>query len=973
MRSLCLAVVFVASAALCLTGAEPERRPFGLEKRTVWTTSRLTGTPEAPPPFRTERVFPNLKFAEPVTIARAPGMDRLFIMELRGKIFSFPDSRDAVKAPLDKADFFADLATIKGHWRSYGLVFHPRFAENRQVFVCYVLKTGNPKGSRVSRFTVTKTDPPTLDLQSEQILIDWPSGGHNGGCLAFGPDGYLYISTGDGSNPSPPDALNTGQDLTDLLASILRIDVDRPAPGKGYAVPADNPFVKVADARPEIWAYGLRNPWKMAFDDKSGDLWVGDVGWEVWEMIYRVVPGGNYGWSVAEGKQPVHPGGKRGPTPILAPTVDHDHTEARSITGGRVYHGKRFKDLQGAYIYGDYVTGKLWGLRHDGTKVTWQREIASSTLEIIDFGTDKDGELYILEHGGTIHRLAPSDAKLNAKFPRRLSETGLFASVKEQTPAPGVLPYSISAEPWADHAVAERFFAMPGTTKLGVYEKQNLQIGWLKGAWIYPTDTVFARTVSLDMERGNPATRRRLETQVLHQAGDTWRAYNYLWNEDQTDALLAGPEGSQRSFTIKDGAHQTRQTWTFASRTECLICHTTRAGSILGFNQAQLNRDHVYGNRTAPQLATLEHVGYFENAPAKPPRMASPWDERETLNDRARAYLHTNCAHCHRRGGGGTAPFELLYEMDLKKLQLVGTAPTQGTFDIPDARNVAAGEPFRSVLYYRMAKLGRGRMPYSGTNLIDEKGLALVHDWISQLDPAKATPNQDQLSSLRVLARPIRPDLRQQMTHQLLGSTPGALSLLRALDMQQIGDRKEVIALATAHPQAQIRDLFERFVPEEDRVKRLGTLFKPADILNLAGEAERGRRVFFQGNGVQCKNCHRIQKEGIDVGPDLSLIGKKYNREQLLESIVEPSKNIEPAYVTHLVATSSGAVHTGLLVRKSDAEVVLKDGQGKILTIPAADVESMGTQRTSLMPDLLLRDMTPQEAADLLAFLASLK
>ena len=196
----------------------------------------------------------------------------------------------------------------------------------------------------------------------------------------------------------------TGQDISDLLSSILRIDVDRVENGKNYAVPRDNPFVKTAGARPEVWAYGFRNPWKMSFDPKSGDLWVGDVGWEMWEYLFRVESGGNYGWSLFEGRQPVRPNDKRGPTPVLPPTVDHDHTEARSITGGRFYYGNRLKDLHGAYIYGDYVTGKFWGVRHDGKKVTWQKHLADSSLQVIDFCEgakgEGDGELYILEHGG---------------------------------------------------------------------------------------------------------------------------------------------------------------------------------------------------------------------------------------------------------------------------------------------------------------------------------------------------------------------------------------------------------------------------------------------------------------------------------------------------------------------------------------------------------------------------------------------
>lgn len=934
-------------------------------KRVPWTSSRLTGSPEQPPPYATERAFPKLKFAEPVTITRAPGSPRLFVVELRGKVFSFPDDQAC-----EKSDLFLDLAAVPGHWRSYGLAFPPDFPKNRHVYACYVLKAGNPKGSRVSRFKVTDADPPRADLTTEEVLLEWPSGGHNGGCLGFGPDGMLYVSTGDGANPHPADEFGTGQNLGDLRAKILRIDVTRSDGGRPYAVPKDNPFVKHPGARPEVWAYGLRNPWKMAFDPKAGDLWVGDVGWEMREMVYRAERGGNYGWSITEGSQPVKPDGRRGPTPIIPPVFEHDHTESRSLTGGRVYHGTRLKELAGAYVYGDYVTGKLWALRYDGKRVTWRQELADSPLEVIDFGEAHDGELYVLDHGGTVNRLVRNPAAgANANFPRRLSETGLFASVKDHAPAPGVIPYAVNAEPWADGATAERLFAVPGTGTLGVYEKSNLQAGIVKGEWIFPDDTVFARTVSLEAEQGKASARRRLETQVLHRDRGTWRAYNYVWTDDQSDAVLAAPEGSDRTYPVKDGG----QTWHHAGRTECLVCHTTRAGSVLGFNLAQLNRE--FGGEN--QLRALDRLGFFTKPLPDPlPRLPDPHNPNEPLDARARAYLHVNCASCHRRGGGGTAAFELLYDLDLKKTAVVGTPPTQGGFDIRDPLNVAAGDPYRSVLYFRMAKLGSGRMPHTGSNVVDERGLALIHDWIQSL------PGRDgglsvsrQRGALERLTRPARDGARDEAIGRVLSSTSGALYLLRAVDTGRFtaATRDAVVAAAREHEAAPVRDLFERFVPEGERVKRLGSAFNPAVVLDLRGDAARGREVFFKGSGVQCRNCHKVGGEGQDVGPDLSQIGKKYDRAKLLESMTDPSKDIDPAFVTYQLTTVGGVVHTGLLAKRTAAEVVLKDVQGKVVTVAAADVESLAPQRKSLMPDGLLRDLTAQQAADLIEYLASLK
>jgi glucose/arabinose dehydrogenase len=545
-------------------------------------------------------------------MAFAPGSHRLFVGEQAGKIFSFPNDQAC-----SKADLFIDMAKLtsfdpakyKAAGNLYGLAFHPKFAENKYCYICYVFDAKNgsattPEGSRVSRFTVTSMDPPRCDPASEKVILTWMGGGHNGGCLEFGPDGYLYISTGDGSFPNPPDALNTGQDVSDLLSSILRIDVDRPESGKGYRVPDDNPFVKLPKARPEIWSYGFRNPWKMTFDRKTGDLWVGDVGWELWEMVYRVQKGGNYGWSVMEGRQPVKPNDKRGPTPILPPTVDFPHTEAASITGGFVYRGKKYPALEGTYICGDWVTRKLWGTRMQGDKVAEHRVIAQGTQRVVAFGQDHDGELYFLHYddNGTLHQLVPNDVSHEkiAEFPRKLSETGLFTSTPAHQPAAGVIPFAINAAQWADHAIAERFVGLPSGqngAKRGTVvfhdDMRDMPDSVFNGKAHFPKDGVLAKTISIELERGNPASTRRLETQILHFDGNAWKGYTYRWNPEQTDAVLVDSGGAEEWLTIKDrdapGGYR-KQRWHFASRVECLTCHNPWAGYGLAFTPAQLNR-----------------------------------------------------------------------------------------------------------------------------------------------------------------------------------------------------------------------------------------------------------------------------------------------------------------------------------------------------------------------------------------------
>ena len=329
-------VIWTASLVLGLYAAPPAanekgkvRKPYGIEKRELWTTSRVHGTPDPPNPYRTAVAFPNLQFDEPLTMTVVPGTNRLAVAEREGKIYTFEN---------DLATGRKDLLLDTGR-TTFGLVFHPRFGENGYFYVLMnLLDNPNdflPDGSRVSRYQVETGRTLQADPSSEKVLFVWRAGGHNGGCLQFGPDGYLYAAIGDASGIA--DGLNTGQDISDLPASILRIDVDHPGEDLPYTIPEDNPFVDVPGARGEIWAYGLRQIWKFSFDPATGILWAGEVGQDLWEEIIVIQKGGNYGWSVKEGNHPFRPNRKEGPTPILPPLVEHSHTEARSVTGGYVY------------------------------------------------------------------------------------------------------------------------------------------------------------------------------------------------------------------------------------------------------------------------------------------------------------------------------------------------------------------------------------------------------------------------------------------------------------------------------------------------------------------------------------------------------------------------------------------------------------------------------------------------------------
>jgi uncharacterized repeat protein (TIGR03806 family) len=746
-------------------GQKSERKAFGLDKRVPWTTSQVKGSPEPPPPYRTEPAFPKLTFEEPLDLTYAPGSNRLFVAGRWGKIWSFVNKKDTAKADLALHLEGKDEAGKPRKQVIYAFTLHPKFAENHFIYVTWIPnpdKEGILNGSRVSRFTV-KGEPPVVDRASEKVIFEWPNGGHNGGCLKFGPDGMLYIVTGDGSGIA--DEFDIGQDLSSIHAKLLRIDVDHPDAGKGYRIPTNNPFVKRDGARPEVYAYGLRQLWRFSFDRKTGDLWGGEVGQDLWEMIYKVERGGNYGWSVQEGTHPFRPERKKGPTPILTPVVEHSHTDFRSITGGFVYRGQRLPELVGDYIYGDFDTGRIWHYKKvvgkaekilppagsiTGT-MTYHNELARTTYRIVSWGEDADGEIYFCDFtGGQIHQLVKAPAanpQAAAKFPRKLSETGIFTSTKDHKVAPGIIPYEVNAQLWGDHAVKDRFIAIPGEGKIGFDEITYPQPS--PGAppgWRFPDGTVLVKTFSMDMERGNPQSRKRLETRLLHfqqfpgtqEYGDQyWRGYTYVWNDEQTDAELLDEKGLDRELTIKVGAKMVKQLYRFPSRAECTLCHTNAAKFALGVSTMQMNRDHDYGGAIANQLATLDHIGLFADklpaAPEKLPKLADFHDESLPIAVRARSYLHSNCAHCHMKWGGGNAEFKLLSTIAVKEMGIVNVKAAHGDFGIGGAKLLVPGQPQQSIIHHRMALTGLGRMPHIGSRVVDEQAVRIVGEWIRQM------------------------------------------------------------------------------------------------------------------------------------------------------------------------------------------------------------------------------------------------
>lgn len=377
--------------------------------------------------------FPNVKWSgweevddkgkvqplRPIIITNpGDGTNRVVVAMQQGQIHLIPNNSKA-----EKSKIFLDISSKvryidkENEEGLLGLAFHPDYKKNGEFFAYYTVKH-TPHLCVISRFKVSKDNPDQADSAYEEVLIEIPHPfwNHKGGTLAFGPDGCLYCAIGDGGDGNDP--YNNGQNLGTLLGKIIRIDVNKKDMGMKYSIPKDNPFVG-QKAAPEIFAYGLRNVWRMAFDKSTGNLWAADVGQNLWEEINIVKKGGNYGWAIREGAHPFGNYESKSAQTLIDPIYEYDHRVGKSITGGFVYRGKKIPELQGHYLYADYISGKVYALNYDNktSKVLGNYSIPSPMFPIITFGEDEEGEAYfavVTGNGKGIYKLLPGSTSTSA-------------------------------------------------------------------------------------------------------------------------------------------------------------------------------------------------------------------------------------------------------------------------------------------------------------------------------------------------------------------------------------------------------------------------------------------------------------------------------------------------------------------------------------------------------------------------------
>jgi uncharacterized repeat protein (TIGR03806 family) len=749
-----------------------------------------------PTGYTVENAFPGITFTQPLCIASPPGeTDRLFVIEKTGKVNVITNlSQNPTK------QVFFDVpamlaATRQGvlgqdvEWGVLGIAFHPNYAQNGYFYLTYdftIMENGRRVGfDRLSRFTVSKTDPNKADPASELPMITQLdlAPNHNGGDIHFGPDGYLYYGMGDEGNAN--DSFNNARFIDkDFFAAIYRLDVDK-KPGSlppnphsqnsqkypsavnpgSYAIPPDNPFInakthddRVLDPkkiRTELYICGLRNPWRFSFDPPTGRLFIGDVGQDLYEEIDIGKAGADFGWSFFEG---FHNGPRLPSKPAdvqtVPPIYEYAHKPANNplngncIIGGYVYRGNKLTELLGQYIFADYGSHRIWSLKEIPDKQTGPAQpgaqpsskwvptlLADTGRAFTAFGVDpRDGELLLTDfQRGTIMRLIRAGTR-GVNPPALLSQTGAFSDITSLQPSDSLVPYTPNVAFWSDYAIKSRWFYLPQTAG-----KISFAVD---GSWTFPTGMVWVKHFDIETRRGDPTSRKRLETRFLVKTADGVYGISYKWRDDQSDADLVPETGFDQTFPVQvDGQTQT-QKWHYPSRSECLTCHTSIAGEALGFNTRQLNGPQKYGRQTVNQLQALSDAGYFSNPVPDPktlPAFVKADDQTQPLELRVRSYLAANCVQCHQPGGVAQGRFDARPEIAMDATNLVNGLLVNNGGD-PDNRWEVPGDTAHSMVLKRLKGIGGNRMPPLASNEIDPNAIKLLTQWIEE-SARKATGN----------------------------------------------------------------------------------------------------------------------------------------------------------------------------------------------------------------------------------------
>ena len=658
-----------------------------------------------------------------------PGEDEVFFLgERLGRILRYDLGSGGSSVVIDMTSFIkATDASGRGEGGLLGMALHPAFAESGAVgegeLYLHYTSPGNPMNTTIARVTSTNGGL-SFSTGSLEVLFEFQQENefHNGGGLFFGLDGYLYAAFGDGGHP-PDDPVT--QDTTNPFGAIIRIDVDNADTGAGtpYSIPETNPFFGDTSGNlPETFAWGFRQPYRGSVDQLTGEIWVGDVGKSTWEEVDRVVNGGNYGWPIREGAH-CFEGNPCSPVGLIDPVAEFNHSEGNAIAGGYVYRGNDIPGLQGVYIYGDFGTGKIWGLFTDSEGNFVVDLLTQLSGRIFGFGQGLDGEIYILQQGDVL-KLIPGSGSNPTPFPQLLSETGCVDPNDPTQMSDALIPFDVSSKLYSDDALKDRWLGLPNGTTVDILSD---------GDFDFPIGTVLVKNFQIDGQL--------IETRLFMRHDDGgWAGYSYAWDEGENDAsLLVGLLERELDSQI----------WTYPSREQCLQCHTSAANFSLGPELGQLNHPFTYpaSGESENQLTVWDQIGVLADPLPAPIEdlvaYPDPSDSSQNLDQRARAYLHSNCAGCHRPGTGVPTAFDVRFDVPFESTGLCNADPTEGDLGVPGAKLLVPGNPGLSLLSIRQHRTTTGVMPPVGRSLVDPVGTSVIDAWITSVLADCSGPDTD--------------------------------------------------------------------------------------------------------------------------------------------------------------------------------------------------------------------------------------
>lgn len=745
-----------------------------------WLGNKLpSSTPGSQAGWTTADAFPNLTFEDPVKMIPQPNSNRLWVIGRQGHVWWFEDQPGVSTKTLALNHYNSTMG--REDCGMLGIAFHPQFGQagspNRgYIYIWYNYRpTGNTVSvgvnyNRLSRFTLAD-GADTIDPASEFILINqfdehtW----HNGGDMFFGPDGFLYVSNGDEGGAA--DQYNNTQKINDgLFSGVFRIDVDQnpakshpirrqpkvggaPPAGwpatytQGYYIPNDNPWLDPnGSVLEEFCAIGLRSPHRMTRDAVTGAVFIGDIGQNGREEIDVLAKGANFQWGYREGDIA---GPKPMPNPLIGTDTPPVWSYSRSqgdgcVIGGHVYRGaEHATDLGGRYIFGDYVSGRIWAMDWQGVspvKVTQLTSVIGSTLS--GFGLDRANELYLMSLGaeGKILKLVHAETQ---QPPATLSATGAFSDLATLTPANGVIAFNVNSPLYSDNALKQRWIALPNN---GAPYDASETVGFsAAGDWTYPAGTVLIKQFDLAIDDTNPSIRRRIETRInVKTVSGEWYGVAYKWRADGSDAdLLSSGDTEDVVIATAEGGIRT-QTWNFPSRNDCTSCHTPGSSQVLGPRTWQLNGSYSYPGTTTTgnQLQVWSDIGMFDQTLTSAQiagflKSVSIHDTTAPLETRVRSYLDSNCAHCHRPGGV-QARMDFRFTTPLAQQSIIN-GPLNNTLGISGAYEVVPGSVWQSMMHVRLGSVDPSiQMPPLGRNTVDAAALTVIRQWINSLAPLAA-------------------------------------------------------------------------------------------------------------------------------------------------------------------------------------------------------------------------------------------